>query len=89
MDGPAIVNPSVSPNKSNLRRNIFIVSIILLILASGITIFFLTQNEGLKSKKAKEPTVTLTKDYDNPFDKSTQYTNPFSEYKNPFDNLIK
>lgn len=88
MDGSAIVNPSIV-SKSNLRRNILIVSIILLILASGTVIFFLTQNGGLKSKKTKEPTVTLTKDYDNPFDKSTQYTNPFSEYKNPFDNLVR
>lgn len=35
----------------------------------------------------KEPTVQLTESYQNPFDKTTQYVNPFSEYKNPFDNL--
>lgn len=83
MDGSAIINPSVSANKSNLRRNILIVSVLFLILASGIALFFLTQS------KTKETTVTLTKDYDNPFDTKTQYANPFSEYQNPFDNLIK
>lgn len=33
----------------------------------------------------QEPSVTLKTDYQNPFDKSTQYVNPFSDYKNPFD----
>lgn len=40
---------------------------------------------GLK----KEPTVSLQNQYQNPFDKSAQYVNPFSEYKNPFDALKK
>ncbi len=35
----------------------------------------------------KEPTVSLQKQYQNPFDKSAQYVNPFSSYKNPFDSL--
>ncbi len=29
--------------------------------------------------------VSLQKDYQNPFDKKTQYVNPFTQYKNPFD----
>ena len=28
--------------------------------------------------------VELTKEYQNPFKKETQYVNPFQEYKNPF-----
>ncbi len=35
----------------------------------------------------KEPTVELKSEYQNPFDKSSQYTNPFSGYRNPFDAL--
>lgn len=31
--------------------------------------------------------VELQTDYKNPFDKDTQYTNPFSQYKNPFDTI--
>ena len=87
MDGSAVVNPSVSPilsGKSNLRRNVLLVSILVLILISGVIVFFFTQNKG-----KKEPTVSLTKEYNNPFDAKTQYTNPFSDYKNQFDNLIK
>lgn len=31
--------------------------------------------------------VVLKDDYSNPLDKKTQYSNPFSSYQNPFDNL--
>lgn len=30
------------------------------------------------------PKVELKKEYKNPFDKETQYVNPFDTYKNPF-----
>lgn len=30
------------------------------------------------------PKVSLQEEYKNPFDKETQYVNPFDEYKNPF-----
>lgn len=84
MDGPAVVNPSIV-SKSNLRRNILIVSVLLLILASGVIAFLLTQNKQNKTQS----TVSLTKEYSNPFDTKTQYVNPFSDYKNPFDNLVR
>lgn len=35
----------------------------------------------------KEPKVPVKKEYENPFDKNTQYVNPFSTYKNPFNTL--
>ncbi len=35
----------------------------------------------------QEPLVVLQKQYQNPFDQSAQYVNPFSESKNPFDLL--
>jgi hypothetical protein len=31
-----------------------------------------------------KPTVKLQAQYNNPFDKDSQYANPFSQYKNPF-----
>lgn len=40
-----------------------------------------------QQESKKEPTVSLQTKYQNPFDKSAQYVNPFSEYKNPFDTL--
>lgn len=30
------------------------------------------------------PKVSVKTEYKNPFDKETQYVNPFEEYKNPF-----
>jgi len=35
----------------------------------------------------QEASVQIKKDYQNPFDKNTQYVNPFDQTKNPFDNL--
>jgi len=32
----------------------------------------------------KKASVELKKDYKNPFNKETQYVNPFETYKNPF-----
>ncbi len=37
--------------------------------------------------KKEVSTVAPKTEYDNPFDKDSQYVNPFSSYKNPFDNL--
>ena len=68
--------------------------LILLIIAA---VFFVLISQGILkipakslpglSSKGKEPTVSLQKQYQNPFDKNTQYVNPFSKSKNPFDNL--
>lgn len=35
----------------------------------------------------KLPTVKLETQYQNPFNRNTQYANPFDEYKNPFAQL--
>lgn len=33
------------------------------------------------------PSVVLQSQYTNPFDSKAQYVNPFSDYKNPFNNI--
>ncbi len=33
---------------------------------------------------SKEPKVSIKTEYKNPFDKKTQFVNPFNKYKNPF-----
>lgn len=43
----------------------------------------------IPGKQAQQPEVSLQTQYQNPFDKNTQYVNPFSSYKNPFDALKK
>ena len=68
--------------------------LLLIIIAAVIFVLF---SQGLFKNplskipilpQSKESTVSLQKQYQNPFDKSVQYVNPFSEFKNPFD-LIK
>lgn len=62
-------------------------AIIFGLAAIGILRMPLKSLPALPGVKKQEPTVTLQKQYQNPFDKNTQYINPFSSYKNPFDTL--
>lgn len=43
--------------------------------------------EAPKLPFQKESKVAVKEDYTNPFDKKAQYVNPFSQYKNPFENI--
>lgn len=49
--------------------------------------YFLFKSGAVRTKQQAQTQVELAPDYKNPLDKSTQYVNPFSEYKNPFDLL--
>ena len=70
---------------------------LLLLLIAAVIIFGLAAigviKIPLKSLPAipginkQEPAVSLQKQYQNPFDKNTQYINPFSTYQNPFETL--
>ena len=55
---------------------------------AGVVVYQTFTNASKKiSKQADSLNVALKTEYQNPFDKNTQYTNPFSDYQNPFDNL--
>lgn len=82
------------------QRGIIQLVVPLLLLVIGAVLLYLLVSQGVvklpqlpslstlpKLTTSKEPTVALQKQYQNPFDKSAQYVNPFSEYKNPFDAL--
>lgn len=69
---------------------------LLLLLAAGAVIFLMVSQGILKlpsklvpplSGLSKPSAVNLKQQYQNPFDKSSQFVNPFSKYKNPFDTL--
>ena len=68
----------------------------LYLLAVGILIaetlflgYIFTSNKARQAKQPQDSVaqVQLKEAYQNPFDANTQYVNPFSEYKNPFDQL--
>ncbi|GEM_PF-1916008 len=63
-----------------------------LVLSIGILLYFLVvkgkvSTSSIPVLSKNEGKVTLKSEYDNPFDKSSQYVNPFNQYKNPFDKL--
>lgn len=77
------------------QKGVVHLAVPLLLLVIAAAAFFILVSAGvLKGPKLptlpslkKEPTVSLQKQYQNPFDKNSQYVNPFSQYKNPFDAL--
>lgn len=81
----------------NQKGAIALVAPILLVLIIVAIVFILISQGFIKNPfksfslptVKKEPAVSLQKRYQNPFDKSAQYVNPFSEFKNPFDLLKK
>ncbi len=79
----------------NQKGVIALAAPIILLLVVGAVVFILISQGLIKNPlksislpgQSKEPTVSLQKQYQNPFDKSAQYVNPFASYKNPFDLL--
>lgn len=55
--------------------------------AAGIIKIPIKSLPAIPGVNKKEPAVSLQKQYQNPFDKNSQYVNPFSSYQNPFDAL--
>ena len=75
------------PQKGEIKLLPLLVVALLVVVAA---LFFLI-SRGIVSNPVpgiiKVPTssVELKPEYENPLDKEAQYTNPFSDYKNPFD----
>lgn len=65
--------------------------IAVLILAFWGIVFYVLMEKGIIKRPSfvpgGGPKVELKTEYKNPFDKETQYVNPFQEFKNPFNNL--
>lgn len=64
---------------------------ILILLIIGAVVYFLISQGIIKNPFQKirlpgqgGPSVSVKTEYKNPFDKDTQYVNPFETYKNPF-----
>lgn len=65
---------------------VHLISLVLILAVLLVAAYFLyTRIVQKRLLKPQQPTVELKTEYNNPFDKSAQYVNPFSEYKNPLD----
>lgn len=86
-----IVSEAVHAQKKFIAILISLVFVAFLLLI--ITLFNTLQKTNISqtttSTKQGGVNVNLKKEYENPFSIEAQYINPFSEYKNPFDNLIQ
>lgn len=62
--------------------------LVIMLAATALLLYFLVSSGKLNIPGlTKKPNVELKTEYKNPFDRETQYVNPFQEYKNPFNNI--
>lgn len=60
----------------------------LIVIAVVFVVLYLLFGKKLLTKLPSlsgQPKVALKEDYQNPFDRKTQYVNPFDKFKNPFE----
>lgn len=88
LDGKNLNNQKVSPREAGV---VHLLIPLLLLLIIGAVVYFLFTTGIIKNPLGKlpiigqkGPKVSIKKEYKNPFNKSTQYVNPFQTYKNPF-----
>ncbi len=61
--------------------------VVIIAVAVGLLLLVLISKNKVSLPGAKkEPTVQVKSEYKNPFNKDTQYVNPFDQYKSPFIN---
>ena len=75
--------------KTAFFKKKYVIAILVLIGVLAVAAYVLIGRFGilpssLKDITQKKPAVQLKTTYNNPFDKKTQFVNPFEEYKNPF-----
>lgn len=77
---------------SFLKKKTVLIGLPLVLLTIGVVFVALVRFGIIKDPfplqnipfLSKEPRVAIKSSYKNPFDKKTQYVNPFDTYKNPF-----
>ncbi|MEK7502540.1 MAG: hypothetical protein AAB609_03365 [Patescibacteria group bacterium] len=86
-EDPSAVKGPINLNKKTIFLSLGIIIVVLVI----ITVLVLVKNRknpaGETTQQASKIQVPVRVEYKNPFDKKTQYVNPFSSYKNPLDFL--
>ena len=94
VQNPVTPPPDYQPTQSKNQKRTGLILISLIGAFLIVTVLALVLTATKKSAPTQEVTKTtetstikLQTAYNNPFDKSTSYVNPFSSYKNPFDNI--
>jgi len=78
---------TIAAQKKLIAALIFALLAVLLLLIIVLVKVAQKSNIAQRITTSTKPNVNPKKEYENPFNKKTQYINPFSDYKNPFDNL--
>lgn len=73
------------PTPTSNRRRLYLVVFLVLGVIIAISAFLVIKGRfSPQSLLKKQASVDLKTTYNNPFDKDSQYVNPFQKYKNPF-----
>ena len=68
----------------NQRGVIHLLPLLLILAAVAVAVYFVVKGNINIPFLQKKASVEIKTTYKNPFDKNTQYVNPFEKYKNPF-----
>ena len=74
-------------SKDNGNITILLIVLIIAAIVVAVLVFKGKVPNPVSQLTSKEPTIALQTQYNNPFDDSAQYVNPFNSYKNPLNNL--
>jgi len=74
-------SPQVSKQQGIAHLIVLIIFVVVLVIAA-ILVFL-----GLRASNALKPKADQNTPYQNPFNQSSSYQNPFETYQNPFEDL--
>lgn len=84
-------SPRLGTSKLSEKGSVTLVLLPVFILVLSVAAFYIYKTFNFAKNKltlqSEVLAVELKNEYDNPFDKSAQYVNPFSSRKNPFDSM--
>ena len=86
-ENPSAVKGPINLNKKTIFLLLGIITAVLVIITALVLVKNRKNPAGETTQQTSKVQVPVKVEYKNPFDKKTQYINPFSSYKNPLDFL--
>lgn len=86
-ENPSAVKGLINLNKKTISLSLVIIIVVLVIITTLVLVKNKKKGAEETAQQASKVQVPVRVEYKNPFDKKTQYVNPFSSYKNPLDSL--